>query len=85
MNGRVFKRGKTWSYVVDVGLSADGRRRQRMKGGFATKREADRALRELIQRLDEGTYVQPSALTLGTFLTDEWLPAMQPPILRATT
>ncbi|MBW3604149.1 MAG: site-specific integrase [Actinobacteria bacterium] len=85
MNGRVFRRGKTWSYVVDVGAHGDGRRRQRMKGGFATKRDADRALREVLRTLDTGTYVAASSLTLGGFLADEWLPAMRPPTLRATT
>lgn len=85
MNGRVFRRGKTWSYIVDVGAHGDGRRRQQMKGGFATKRDADRALRELLRTLDTGTYVAASSLTLGGFLADEWLPAMRPPTLRATT
>jgi hypothetical protein len=39
----VYRRGKTWTYVVDVGRDpATGRRRMRSKGGFATKREAER-------------------------------------------
>jgi Arm DNA-binding domain len=43
MRGSVVKRGNTWSYVVDVGRDPmSGRRRQRWKGGFPTKREAER-------------------------------------------
>ncbi|MDP8969675.1 MAG: Arm DNA-binding domain-containing protein [Actinomycetota bacterium] len=72
----MFKRGRTWSYVVDVGPSSDGRRRQQMKGGFATKREADRALREVLRTLDVGSYVAPSQQTVAGFLVDEWLPAI---------
>ncbi len=39
MRGSVVKRGNTWSYVVDVGRDpVSNRRRQRWRGGFATKR-----------------------------------------------
>lgn len=52
------RRGSTWTYVVDVGRDpASGRRRQRTKGGFRTKRDAGRALAELVRTLDDGTYV----------------------------
>ena len=37
-----------------------GKRRQRRKGGFATKRKADRFLRDQLARLDDGTYATPS-------------------------
>ena len=49
MRGRVFRRGVGWSYVVDLAPDpATGRRRQRLKGGFRTRREADDALAELL-------------------------------------
>ena len=45
MRGTVVKRGRTWSYVVDVGRDpVTGRRRQRWRGGFASKRDAEHAL-----------------------------------------
>lgn len=71
--------------MVDVDRDARGRRRQRKRGGFATKREAERALRNLIRTLDLNAYVEPSQKTLGQYLTRDWLPAMQPPKLRDTT
>jgi len=83
--GRVFKRGSTWSYVVDVGRGSDGERKQRKKGGFATRRDAQRALRELLNTVDDGSYADPSSLTVGGYLTDRWLPVMQPPRLAAST
>lgn len=84
MSGRVFRRGKTWSYVIDVRRGrAD--RRQEMKGGFATKREAERALRDIQRAIDTDAYVVPTKQTLEAFLTVHWLPAMKPPGVRGTT
>ncbi len=60
MNGRVFRRGNTWSYVVDVGANAHCERKQQMRGGFPTKREADKALRDLVTQVDNQRYVEPS-------------------------
>ncbi len=85
MSGRVFRRGATWSYVVDVGPDADGNRRQRKRGGFPTKPAAERALRELLNTLDVNAYVEPSRKSMADFLRDDWLAAMRPPRLRATT
>ena len=48
MRGSVVKRGNTWSYVVDVGRDpVTGRRRQRWKRGFPTKRPLPSLVREL--------------------------------------
>lgn len=83
--GRVFKRGETWSYMVDVGKDLDGRRKQRLKGGFKTRREAERALRETLAALDTGSYVDPNSETVAGYLRDRWLPAVQPPRLAPST
>ena len=71
MRGHVRQRGKSWSYVVDVGVGANGKRRQEWKGGFKTKREADKALALVLRDLAAGTYVVRSRATLGEFLA-EW-------------
>lgn len=56
---------------------ADGQqRRQEWKSGFRTKQEAQRALNEVLTRLAQGTYVEPSRRTLAGYMTDEWLPAV---------
>jgi hypothetical protein len=39
------------------------------KGGFATRREAQAFLTTALQRLGDGSYAQPSKLTLADFLT----------------
>lgn len=75
----------TWAFIVDVGRSAAGGRKQRRRQGFTTRREAERALRELLHKLDTQRYVTPDGSTLANFVEDEWLPAVRPPNLRAAT
>ena len=77
MRGHVRKRGKKWSVVLDVGTGLRGKRRQKWHSGFATKREAEAALTTLLGKLQNNSYVEPTRLTLGGFLTAEWLPAVQ--------
>lgn len=80
MRGSVVKRGKTWSYIVDVGRdAATGRRRQRWKGGFSTRRDAERALVHALT----GQAVDPGGLTLGAFL-DDWLTGHAPSLKPST-
>lgn len=67
------KRGAGWAFRVDVGKDpATGRRRQVLKQGFRTKREAERALDELLSTVHNGTMVSPSSVDLVVFL-DDWL------------
>jgi integrase len=73
MRGHVQKRGSRWSVRYDE-PTADGTRRQRRKGGFATRREAERFLGEQIQRLGDGSYAEPTRQTFAQFMA-EWLPA----------
>jgi integrase len=59
MRGSVVKRGRTWSYVVDVGRDpVTGRRRQRWRGGYATKSDAERALAGEITGAGVGETIQ---------------------------
>jgi integrase len=77
MRGHVRKRANRWSIVYDEGRGDDGRRVQRWKSGFATKREAEEALGTILGRLGDGSYVQPSKVTLRAYLEEEWLPAIE--------
>ncbi len=76
MRGSITKRGSLWTVRYDE-TTADGGRRQRRKSGFATKREAQDFLAEQQTRIRDGSYATPSTLTLGRFLVDEWLPAVE--------
>lgn len=84
MRGSVVKRGTKWAVVVDLGTDpATGKRRQKWHSGFRTRKEAERARTEILSRLDHGTYVEPSPLTVKEFVT-QWLESSRPRI-RPTT
>jgi len=84
MRGHIYRRGQTWTYMIDVGHDSSGRRRQKSKGGFRTKRDAQAALNEGLNALQRGMYVETSKLTVGKFLRDSWLPAIRSSV-RPTT
>ena len=45
MRGAVYKRGSTWTWHFDIDPDPlTGRRRQRTKGGYQTKKAAEQAL-----------------------------------------
>jgi integrase len=84
VRGRVHKRGKSWGYVVDVGFDpVTGRRRQRTKSGFATKKLAEEGLRDVLTSVVEGSYVGRTDVTVGEFLRD-WHVTMQNQVREST-
>ena len=70
--------------MLDLGRDHTGRRIRRWHSGFRTRKDAERARIELLNRVEQGTYVAASKMTLGDFLLDEWLPAMRA-VVRPTT
>jgi integrase len=70
--GFVKKRGKTWTayWKVDTpnGL------KQRTKGGFQTRREAEVFLMDTISALRSGRFAEPSKVTVAEYLIERWLP-----------
>jgi integrase len=72
MRGHVRKRGKTWAIVYDEGRDENGRRIQKWRGGFETKRDAQRELNKVLDALNSGTYVEPTKLMTGAYLL-EWV------------
>ena len=77
MKGTVIKRGSTYSVVLDLGRGPHGRRVRKWHSGYRTKKDAERARVELLARLDQGAYVEPSNLTVAAFLRDHWLPGLR--------
>src|SRR5215213_11232526 len=65
-------RGLSWFYTLDLGRDAAGKRIQRTRRGFATKKacEAERAA-ELVDRR-RGTHIEPSTTPLAIYL-ERWL------------
>jgi integrase len=72
MRGSIVRRGAKWAVIVDVGRDATGRRKQRWHSGYETKRDASRALTDILAGLQAGAYVEPSKQTVAAFL-DEWI------------
>ena len=63
MKGSVRKRGTTWSYRIDFG-KIDGKRNQIEKGGYKTKKEADKALNDVLYQINNtGDYVENKKIT----------------------
>ncbi len=54
MKGHVRRRGSGYVYVVELEKTADGKRRQRWRSGFRTKREAESALTDALAALKSG-------------------------------
>ena len=77
MRGNVYKRGSTWTVRYDEGHDERNRRRQRSKGGFRTRQDAQRFLTDVLSRLGDGSYAQPAKTTVREYLESEWLPAIE--------
>jgi integrase len=72
MRGHVRKR-RTWEFIVDIGQHpVTGRRRQRSKGGFRTKKEAETAVHEFIRFMEGGGNPVPERIVLAPYLR-RWL------------
>ncbi|HET9875535.1 MAG TPA: Arm DNA-binding domain-containing protein, partial [Mycobacterium sp.] len=65
----------TFYVVVDVSEVGAATRKQIKRRGFATEREAHRALTRLLPELDAGSYVAPDLkTTLRDYVENTWLP-----------
>ena len=73
MKGHITKRSKnSWSIVINLPRDPEtGKRQQQWHTVPGTKKDAERALRELLHSLEVGSYVKPNRMTLGQWL-QEW-------------
>ena len=74
MRGHIRKRSKSsWAVVVDAGKDPEtGQRRQHWHTIKGTKRDAQRALNEILAAMEKGTYIKPNSVTLGDWLA-QWV------------
>ncbi|WP_139490112.1 site-specific integrase [Brevibacillus dissolubilis] len=85
MKGYFRKRGSTWSFTIDLGRDEKtGKRKQKTKSGFKTKKDAERACNELINQMNKGLYVEPSTTTLKEFIM-EWMETRAKQVLRPSS
>ena len=81
--GSVRKEGTKWYYVIELGKDAKGKRKQKKKRGFKTKKDAQAALTKALHELNSGTYIEPSKEMMGGYLI-HWLEAKKPRIKEST-
>jgi integrase len=79
------KNEKAWAVTFDEPRGEDGKRRQRTKQPFPTKKAAEEFLREQLGRMDANDYTPPKRITLGAFLNDKWLPSLSASRFREST
>jgi integrase len=73
MAGQIIKRGEdTWLVRIFMGRDAQGNRRYMNKTIKGKKKDAETYLSKTVTSISTGTFVEPSALTVGDYL-DKWL------------
>jgi integrase len=80
--GFVRKRGRTWTAYWHV--DAAGGSRQRSKGGFLTRGEAQAYLTETLAAIRAGLFTEVNRITLGEYLLERWLPSRKPALRPST-
>ncbi len=80
----IFRRGKTWSYSVDIGKSIDGTRRKKMKGGFRTQAEAKKAAIIVEAEVAQQIFVDEKKITFAAY-AERWLELYRPTVKISTT
>lgn len=67
------KCGAKWGFLIDVGVNPQtGKRKQKFKGGFKTRKETELAAAAFMLELESGTYVKEKNITFEEFSKD-WL------------
>jgi integrase len=84
VRGTVIRRGSTYSVVLDLGKGPDGKRIRKWHSGYSTKKAAEQAQGELVAKLGQGSYTEPSKRLTGAFLREDWLPGLRSQVRPST-
>lgn len=67
------KCGAKWGFLIDIGINPQtGKRKQKFRGGFKTKKEAEAAAASFLLELNNGTFVEEKNISFEQFAQD-WL------------
>src|SRR5262245_60571957 len=84
MKGHIRERSPGhWAIVLDVRDPGSGKRRRKWHSFSGTKREAQVECARLLTELKTGSCVEPSRLTVATFL-EKWLTHIEPQVAPRT-
>ncbi|OBA05367.1 MULTISPECIES: site-specific integrase [Paenibacillus] len=76
MRGHIAQKGKKYYIVVDMKDEVTGKRRRKWltgpNGGFDKKRDAERAMPDILSAFNKGTFVEPTKKTFGEIM-ETWL------------
>jgi Phage integrase, N-terminal SAM-like domain len=76
MRGYTVKKGNRYYAVIYEGVDPlTGKECRRWYPAGARKTDAERLVTELMKRKHDGEYRPPDRVTLGSYLTERWLPA----------
>lgn len=81
--GSIRKRGNSWYYICYVTDPATGKRKQKWKGGFKTKKEAQEALAIIKAEVAKGTYTECSKTTFKEY-AEEFLKIQEHTLRKST-
>lgn len=70
--GQILQRGGKWQAKVYIGRDEETAKRRHLSRNFETKKAAQKWLTKVHAQRDEGTFVEPSQVTLRKFLR-QWL------------
>lgn len=71
---RIFKKNNSYYFSVEVGKDKAGKRQRMVRGGFRTKKEAQKAASELEFKFNTGNIIiKPVDITLHEFMWEHWL------------
>jgi integrase len=84
VRGTIVKRRSLFYGVVSIKDPQTGERKRQWLGGFPRRRDAERAITEVLDSIDRSAYVPPTKQTLEQYLTGEWLPAIKATIRPST-
>lgn len=67
------KCGAKWGFLIDIGINpVTGKRKQKFKGGFKTRKEAELAFAKFLNELNQHIHIEESGMTFEDF-SIEWL------------
>ncbi len=84
MRGFITRKGNAWYAVTELPRDpSTGKRRKKWHSGFRTKKEAEAALVDILSRMQQGLYVEPSKRSLSGFM-EEWLISIKATVREST-
>jgi integrase len=78
------KQTTRWYVVFDVGRTSSGKRKQKWHGGFLTRKEAEVARAKLVVDVHDGSYVEPTKVTVEDWIIQRWIPSMKTQLKAST-